>query len=156
MIPFLLFCFIFAVQAWIFIGIWSNCLELRGKGIIIMSLFWLQMKHKKIISIHCARHWDLEMSKTKESVHSPIIQWSVGERGKKNSQVKKKSAGDLGRKKVKINTLLLFNHFIQMPANSCSFLFSQLLFKHDLLIWVEVDKTLSFYDLVIAVLCYVT
>ena len=53
----------------------------------------------------------------------------MGERGKKNSQVKKKSAGDLGRKKVKINTLLLFNHFIQMPANSCSFLFSQAIYR---------------------------
>ena len=128
MIPFLPFCFIFAVQVWIFIGIWSNCLELRGKDTIIMSSFWLQMKRKKIISIHCAGHWDLEMSKAKQSVHSPIIQWSVGERGK-NSQVKKKICWRPMKKKIKINILLLFNHFIQMSANPCSFLFSQAIYR---------------------------
>ena len=45
---------------------------------------------------------------------------------------------------------------VHRPASMLSFLFSQLLSKHGLLIWVEVNKTLSFYDLVIAVLCYVT
>lgn len=97
------------MQVWMFIGIWSNCLKFRGKDTIIMSLFWLQTKHKKIISIHCAGHWDLEMSKAKQSVHSPIIQWSVGERGKKFSNEKRKSAGDLWIKKYR---LILYYYLI--------------------------------------------
>lgn len=34
------------------------------------------------------------------------------------------------KKKIKSNTLsLLFNHFIQMSANPCSFLFSQAIYR---------------------------
>ena len=51
-----------------------------------------------------------------------------GRKGKKFSSEKKICWRPM-KKKIKINILLLFNHFIQMSANPCSFLFSQAIYR---------------------------